>query len=269
MGMVIYAVGINGIAAIVNPADGVVSNIANANSLQTGVGTAGSYLLLVLGLQLFKRCGNGANLRNISIACYIMNTALQLPELFLVYWGVKWSSNTAGWFYQIQNDLPSVLQGISFCLLQLVIVDIAPTGLEASLYEFLLTATNQAQTVAILLQGMMAKWFDLVKFDGSAYKDYYETDPEKYHYYESRMSFGILLTVAIGVVGAIAFSLFLPRSSKDCREWAAISSWNTDKVAGINFGVLLFMVVYGLYGVVGQLDQDVAFFNSDMVQQVC
>jgi len=121
--------------------------------------------------------------------------------------------------------------------------------------------------VAGLFQGILAKSFDLVEINGSNYTDFYRNDPEKYHYYESRMSFGILLTVAIGVVSAITFSLFLPRNSQDCREWAAISSWKTDKVAGINFGVLLCMVVFGLYGNIGNLAQDVEFFQSETFQK--
>merc|ERR1712048_156742 len=268
--IVVYCIGINGIAGLMNPADQVVSDIADANSLQTGLGTILSYLMLVLGLQLFKNYFLHGNLRTISIWCYFLNALLQLPELPLVYLGYKWPATLTGYFYQIQADLPALMQAIAFCLVNLIVVDIAPPGLEASVYEFLLTSINISQSVASVLQAILTRAMDLDNLGGGAYKAYHnvsskEYDLDKYHYYESRMATGIYLTVAIASFAAIWFSFFLPRNSKECREWAAIESWQVNGVAGVNFGILGFMIVFTLYGLVGNLS-DIAFFQFDWVQ---
>merc|ERR1712187_114022 len=80
------------------------------------------------------------------------------------------------------------------------------------------------------------------------------------------MATGIYVTVAVASIAAIWFSFFLPRNAKECREWAAIESWQVNSVAGVNFGILGFMIVFTLYGLVGNLAPHLAFFQFDWVQ---
>jgi len=270
--IVVYAIGIFGIAGLINPADQIVSDIADANSIQTGTGTILSYAFLIVGIQLFKNFFLNGNLRTLSIWAYLMNALLQLPELPLVYLGWKWPPTVTGYFYQVQSDLPSLMQAIAFCLVQLIVVDIAPPGLEASVYEFLLTAVNISQSVASILQAILVRAMDLNSLNGGVYKGYHNENNSstynltKYHYYESRMATGIYVTVAVASVAAIWFSYFLPRNAKECREWASIESWHSNSVAGVNFGMLGFMIIFTLYDLVGNLASHIAFFQAKWAQ---
>jgi hypothetical protein len=201
----------------------------------------------------------------------MMNSLLQLPELPLVYLGYKWPATLTGYFYQIQADLPALMQAIAFCLVQLIVVDIAPPGLEASVYEFLLTAVNISQSVASILQAILTRAMDLDNLGGGDYKAYHNVSSPKYNlakyeYFESRMATGIYVTVAVASIAAIWFSFFLPRNAKECREWAAIESWQVNSVAGVNFGILGFMIVFTLYGLVGNLAPHIGFFQFEWIQ---
>jgi len=183
----------------------------------------------------------------------MVTAILPLAELVIIYDGVNMNPSVSGWFYVIQQDLPGLTQAIAFCLVQIAVAEIAPVGMEASTYEFILTASNIAITVGAIFTSLGMEWLDLSSLSGDAYKAAYETDKSLYHTYQRHMVIAAVATAALSVAAAILFSLCLPSGPQQCREWAGIKSWQVPSVSAMNFGVLGFMIIWSLEGVVIKL----------------
>lgn len=179
--------------------------------------------------------------------CYSVAAVLQLAELGIIYEGVKMAPAVSGWFYVIQGDLPQLTTAIAFCLVQIAVAEIAPVGMEASTYEFLLTASNISITVGNICTAMMMDFLKLKDVSGSDVRDAYEHHKmDLYHTYQSRMMIGAWSTAAVSVLTAIVFSLCLPSGTQQCREWAGLKSWHVPSVSAMNFGIVGFMIVWSL-----------------------
>merc|ERR1712110_1227256 len=78
--------------------------------------------------------------------------------------------------------------------------EFAPPGMEASLYEFLLTATNISITVGDICTTMMQGWLGLTKLNGDAFRMAFAEDLTQYHQYQTSMTIGLLATAVVSVV---------------------------------------------------------------------
>merc|ERR1712232_1462035 len=183
-----------------------------------------------------------ANKRYVSMWCYTVGAFLQLLELATIYRGLQMSPALSGWFYVVQQDLPSLTQAIAFCLVQITASEFAPAGMEASLYEFLLTATNISISVGDICTTMMQDWLGLGTLSGDDFKKAFETDLSQYHKYQSSMTFGLLATAAVSVASAMVFSMCMPKDPEQCREWASWKQWQVPRTSVANFGIVSFMI---------------------------
>jgi len=248
--LVIFAIGIQSVGQMTNPADQAVQDISSPNGTQMSFGTIGGYLLLMVGIQMYKRYLLQSNQRLVSTWCYIVSALLQLAELAIVFNGVNMAASVSGWFYVIQQDLPQLTQAVAFCLVQIAVAEIAPAGMEASVYEFLLTTSNIAITVGAIFTTLAQGWLGLSSLNGETFRDAYQHDPSKYHTYQNHMVIGLLGTAAVSVASAFLFSLCLPSGPQQCREWAAKKEWHVPSVSTMNFVVLGFMIAWSLEGVI-------------------
>lgn len=244
--LVIFAIGIQSVGSMVSPADQAVSDIASPDGTQLSMGTIGVYAAMMCGIQLYKRYFLNGNQRMVATWCYSVSALLQLAELAIILNGVNMAPSFSGWFYVIQSDLPQLTQAIAFCLVQIAVAEIAPVGMEASTYEFILTASNIAITVGSIFTSLAMDWLNLASLSGEEYKQAYQTDIHQYHIYQKNMLIGALCTAAASTAAAILFSLCLPSGPQQCREWAGIKSWQVPSVSTMNFGVLGFMIVWSL-----------------------
>merc|ERR1719247_958714 len=78
-----------------------------------------------------------------------------------------------GWFYMMQNSMPNIIQGLSQVLSCLAVIEISPPGLEATIYELLISSMNGAQTLGVAIQSSFAKPFDLDAITGPEWAEYH------------------------------------------------------------------------------------------------
>merc|ERR1712070_776799 len=76
-----------------------------------------------------------------------------------------------GWFYMFQNAVPQFIQGLNQVLSCLAVIEISPAGLEATIYELLISSMNGAQTLGVALQSMLADPFSLNDITGPNWAD--------------------------------------------------------------------------------------------------
>lgn len=265
--LVVYCIGISSIGQMINPADQAASDIASPDALQLSLGTMGSYALLMWGLQLYKRYFLNSNKRFLTIWTYCTAAVLQLLELGIIYKGLEMSKKAVGWFYIIQSDMPSLMQAISFCLVQITVAEFAPAGMEASLYEFLLTAANISITIGDISTTMMQGWLDLGNLSGEMFRTAFENDKAQYHHYQTNMTIGVLATCAASVVVTFIFSMCMPKNPEQCRDWGSRAAWQVPSVSMANFGIVSFMIVWSLWKVMTSL-LDLDTHWNDMLNNV-
>jgi len=251
--LMLYAFGTGALAQVTNPADTLVAQIANPDGITLGLGTMLNYAVMIAGLWLFKKYFLDKNMRTLSMWCYASCAVLQLLELIVTYAG---HFPGAGWFYILQQDLPQITQAIAFALMQIAIVEIAPHGLEASVYELLVSFNNIAKGLASVIQNQMTESFHLKGIGAENFTHAQEMDHSQLHEYQSSMMGGILTAVAIACLASWFSGFFLPRNAAECQEWRARTSWQTTSVGALNItilGVALFQMFFGLVVSVGNI----------------
>merc|ERR1711884_595821 len=118
--------------------------------------------------------------------------------------------------------------------------------MEASTYEFLLTASNISITIGTIVTTMMQDWLGLTTLSGHDVRAAYVNNTKQYHEYETNMTIGAVSTAVLSVLSAILFSLCLSGGTQQSRDWAAVKSWQVPSVSMMNFGILGFMIVWSL-----------------------
>merc|ERR1711908_261389 len=66
-----------------------------------------------------------------------------------------------GWFYLFYNQIPVFIQGLCQVLGSLAVIEVSPAGLEATIYELLISASNGALALSAALQSVFAAPFKL------------------------------------------------------------------------------------------------------------
>merc|ERR1711957_9169 len=64
-------------------------------------------------------------------------------------------------FYMFQSAMPAFVQGLSQVLSCLAVVEISPPGLEATIYEMLISAMNGANALSAAIQSSLVGAFNL------------------------------------------------------------------------------------------------------------
>lgn len=151
-----------------------------------------------------------------------------------------------GWFYAFGSNILMIIQGIAQVLSSLAVVEISPPGFEASVYEFLTTMHNAGITLNTNLQNLFVPVFKL-----NGIEHVYKKELDMRHEFNTRMNYATYFTMAVNLMGAFAFCMFLPKNKDQCKVWAA--AWRKPCIGILNLTVgttvLLFSITISLLSV--------------------
>jgi len=259
--LLIQVVGLGAFAAMMNPAAQAVSMVANPSSLQSSLGSSLTNFLLVMGIWCFRKFLIDKNWRITLVWTYSLVAICNLMSVMVVNNTFGISQN--GWFYMFQSAMPAFVQGLSQVLSCLAVVEISPPGLEATIYEMLISAMNGANALSAAIQSSLVGAFNLDDITAPNWIDNHcsssngtwgdNPDPVCQEYTNS-MNDATYTTLAVNIVAVLIFAWFMPMNATHCRMWRDKEGfWKTTPVAVIN--VILFVVpfVYATYGVFHEL----------------
>merc|ERR1712054_635077 len=112
----------------------------------------------------------------------------------------------------------------------LAVVEISPPGLEATVYELLISAGNGAQSLAVAFQTMFGNIFELSNINS-------KTFPQHQALYEERMCWATIFCLCVNVGAAAIFMWCLPRGPAQCKDWSGRKWWHKNWVAVLNMVV--------------------------------
>lgn len=193
------------IANLMNPATQIIAELASPTPMQVSIGNLFGNVLFMLGVWMFRKWFLNVNWR----ITFVWTTMLVGCNCIFQYIMIKFQN---GWFYAFSNNILSIIQGIAQVLSSLAVVEISPTGYEASVYEFLITMGNAGITLNSNLMNALLPMFDLTGFSKTAYN----ADPDMWN---SRLSVCTWSTFAVNIVGALIFCWLLPKGKSECKAW--------------------------------------------------
>jgi len=249
--LIVFALGNMAVASLLNPGANIIAYIAGPSTLQNSIGSLAGNLMFLIGVVLFRRYFMNRNWRVTFVWTALLlatNCGFQLLVI-----NDAWGVGQDGWFYAFGNNVLMVIQGIAQVLSSLAVVEIAPVGFEATIYEFLTTIHNAGITLNSNLQNLFVPIFGL---NGIACNYFPPHGPNATHcpgpslpreVYNVRMAHATYFTIAVNLVGALIFCWFLPKDKLQCRTWLVDSRWHRPAVGVVNLvlggGVLFFSVV--------------------------
>jgi hypothetical protein len=253
--LLIQCVGILGLASMLNPALQPIAMVANPTSFQNALGASLGNVLFVGGVFLFRKYLLTYNWRITLIWTYGMIAIASVFCVMIVHdtWGAQ-----SGWFYMIQNAIPQFIQGLCQVLTCLAVIEISPAGLEATIYEMMISAMNGAIALQAALQSQFAAPFDLDDIGADGWRDNHcarnngtwgDTPAPICHTWEERMVGASWMTLGINVACILIFCWFMSTNAKHCREWAAKKSWHNNWAAALNLVLFAGPFTYAIYEV--------------------
>merc|ERR1711976_752432 len=188
MGIECY--GINGLAAMINPANANIQSICQPNNIQLGIGAFVGNVFFVFGVWIFRAVFMTKNWRFTLFLTQALTAVANFLAIMAVYDTFGISRN--GWFYMIQSSVPSIIQGMGQVVASLAVVEVSPPGLEATVYELLISASNGAISLAVAFQTVFGKMFKLGGINS-------DTFPKNQSVYEERMAAATIFGLCVNV----------------------------------------------------------------------
>jgi hypothetical protein len=238
--LLINCYGINGVAAMVNPANGNIQSICGPSNIQLGIGAFIGNLFFVIGVWIFRTVFMTKNWRFTLFMTQALTALGNFAALMAVY--DTWGISRNGWFYMVQNSLPLIIQGMGQVVASLAVVEVSPPGLEATVYELLISASNGAISLAVALQTVFGNVFQLSSING-------ETFPLNEAVYEERMMHSTVFCLCVNIGAAAIFMWCLPRGPAQCKDWSGRKWWHKDWVALLNVVVFAVPFIWANYSV--------------------
>jgi hypothetical protein len=180
-----------------------------------------------------------------------------MSEFFLALTGVTalmsiydtWGISRNGWFFMFSSYMPALIQGVGRVVGSLAIIEISPKGLEATVYELLISANNGAMSLNTAFMTVLAAPFQLEDINSRSW----DAHPEMVPAYEERMMLATVFSLAVNLVGALIFVWFLPRNAEQCRSWAQKKSWHTNWAAVLNCAIFVVPFAYANYTLLSRI----------------
>jgi len=215
--LVMFGIGSISIASLLNPAQNVIAFIANPSTFQISVGTAFGNVLFLVGVWIFRTFLINRNWRLTFIMTSVLLATNGGFQLLVIYnaWGIAQS----GWFYAFGSNILLIIQGISQVLASLSVMEISPSGFEASVYEFLTSMQNSGISLNTNFQNIFLPIFSL---NGIA--SHYKNEPANQPEYNSRLAASTYFTIACNVIGSMVFCWCLPKDKAQCKTW--LGQWH-------------------------------------------
>lgn len=162
-------------------------------------------------------------------------------SLMIIY--DTWGISRNGWFYMFTSNLPAIIQGVGRIVSSLAIIEISPAGLEATVYELLVSANNGAISLNTALQTVFAAPFQLDDINSESWAKY----PDMVPTYQNRLMLATVFALIVNLAGAFVFVWFLPKNAEQCRAWAQKKSWHKNWAAVLNVVIFSVPFVYANY----------------------
>lgn len=255
-------IGVQGIAGLINPATQTINMVANPSPFQNALGASGGNVLFVIGVFLFRKYLLTYNWRITLVWTYALLATAAIACVMIAYDFGGFSQN--GWFFMAQTAVPMLIQGLNQVLGCIAVIEIAPAGLEASIYELLISSMNGAQSLNAVLQTALAKPWNLSQITTTNWIFYHCAKNNGTEWmelrneavcstYENNMAGASWMTLCINIGGISIFCWCMPKNAKHCREWRDKISWHTPWAAALNTFVFVAPFSYAIYGVFSAL----------------
>merc|ERR1712100_112254 len=217
-----------------NPAANIILFIAGPSTLQNSIGSLAGNATFLIGVCLFRRFFMNRSWR-VTFVWTTMLLSLNCGFQLLVIYDA-WGVGQDGWFYAFGNNVLMIIQGIAQVLSSLAVVEIAPVGFEATIYELLTTIHNAGITLNSNLQNLFVPIFDLNGIPCNYFPAHDQNSTScpgprlPQSQYNTRMANSTYFTIAVNLFGALAFCWFLPRDKRQCRTWLEDVRWRRGSV---------------------------------------
>jgi hypothetical protein len=247
--LLIQSVGIQAVASMINPANSEIASIAKPTNIQSGIGAFLGNLLFVGGVWVFRKFFLHRNWRFTLFMTQAMTAVCSALAIMIVF--DTWGISRNGWFYMFQANVPNFIQGVGQVVSSLAVIEVSPPGLEATIYELLISAFNGAIALAAVLQTQFGRLFTLEDINAQAFIDH----PDMVPTYERKLATATMFCFAVNICGAAIFMWFLPKNPAQCRAWMDKKSWHNNVGAGINLAVFALPYIYANYQVIAEISQ--------------
>jgi len=226
--LIIYSYGSIALAALTNPASNNIANIAQPTTLQFSLGSIFGSLLFLLGVACFKRYFMNTNWRLTFIWTSLLVVGQCGIQLLVIYnaWGV----GQDGWFFVFGSNILLFIQGIGQVLSSLATAEIAPPGLEATIYESLTSISNGAITLNTNIQNLFVPVFNLNGVSASTYFPCPSNPNPDQAKMNQDMANATYFTIVVNIAATLIFCVFFPKSKAQTREWRDDNWWHTRTV---------------------------------------
>jgi hypothetical protein len=238
------------IASLINPAQNVMQQIVAPSSLNQGVGSMFGNVIFLVGVWIFRTYLMDRNWRFTFVATGLIMALNGLFMIIMIYnwWGIGQNA----WFFVFGNNVLNIIQGVSQVLSSLAVVEVAPRGFEASVYEFLTTMHNAGITLNYNLMGIFQPIFGVSAIIAPGH-DYY--DPANHSSDNQKMFDATMFTMVVNVVGVLITAFMIPKDKAQCKDWLeAPGFWKTtaNGVLGslIGWGCLGFSLLVSFLGII-------------------
>lgn len=207
-------------------------------------------VIFLVGVWIFRTYLMDRNWRFTFVATGLIMALNGLFMIIMIYnwWGIGQNA----WFFVFGNNVLNIIQGVSQVLSSLAVVEVAPRGFEASVYEFLTTMHNAGITLNYNLMGIFQPIFGVSEIIAPGH-DYY--DPANHSSDNQKMFDATMFTMVVNVVGVLITAFMIPKDKAQCKDWLeAPGFWKTtaNGVLGslIGWGCLGFSLLVSFLGII-------------------
>mmetsp|Transcript_10607 Transcript_10607/g.10252 ORF Transcript_10607/g.10252 Transcript_10607/m.10252 type:complete len:546 (+) Transcript_10607:171-1808(+) len=195
--------------------------IIGLTNFQAGIDTITSYASLVLAVWIFQKYLINRNWRITQYGSTIFSSILGLLWLF-PYWNIDGTRNA--WFTIFIDLDQSFIQGLSQVLLSMAVIEVAKVGQEATTYELIMTVFNASLTLSSIFATQLLtplKAVGCTSTDGCPKDQVDITNGAKFDQSNGPYRFTVysIVLMAISISCCMFFTVFFPRSKKECEEW--------------------------------------------------
>jgi hypothetical protein len=239
--LIVQCYGTQSLANLMNPANNGIASISKPTNIQTGIGAVLGNLSLLGGVWFFRRFLMATSWRSTLFMSEFMLAVTSALSLMSIY--DTWGISRNGWFYMFTSNLPAFIQGVGRIVSSLAIIEISPAGLEATVYELLVSANNGAISLNTALQTVFAAPFQLDDVNSESWAK----NPDMVPTYQRRLMLATVFTLLVNILGAFIFVWFLPKNAEMCRNWASKKSWHKNWAAVLNIVIFTVPFTYANY----------------------
>eukprot|EP00928_Gymnodinium_smaydae_P081345 TRINITY_DN64891_c0_g1_i1.p1 TRINITY_DN64891_c0_g1~~TRINITY_DN64891_c0_g1_i1.p1 ORF type:complete len:613 (+),score=62.62 TRINITY_DN64891_c0_g1_i1:170-2008(+) len=223
--LVIFSYGSITIGSLMNPASNNIANIAQPSTLQNAVGNIFGSVLFLFGVMTFRKYFMNVNWRITYLWTGILVIGQCGIQLLVVY--NAWGIGQDGWFYIFGSNIMSFVSGIAQILSSLATAEIAPPGLEATVYESLASIHNAAITLNANIMNIFIPVFGL---NGISSQTYFPCPPDNPNPDQdgmnASMAHATYFTIVVNIVATLFFAVFFPKTKEQTREWREDVWWH-------------------------------------------